>query len=385
MAGEFLYFAIYVVQQLGVMLGVGAQTVLLCTHLVAVHHGEVESRHINYAHAARFALGVGILLMVISGLVAVAVHSFSGELEVLLAPAFLFKWFLIACLIIFLLIQPKVASWSGTFFAFSGGSWFALFLVHSLGPVTSWSTLWVLYVLWSIFFALVWACFVAVMKWNTLKPEGVPIAVMVAPRVIIKEVPKVVIVPPPVVVAAPPPIPKPVPPPPPPPVVVVPLPAPVAPKPIVITVQPSVPTVSLWKRIYVWIVGSKPQPVATLPPPPAPIVIAPAPSPAPQPVVVATPPPPPAPKVIITPPPAPLPVVVPLSLSVPKTVAPVATVPPVAKPAAPTKTTPAATPHPSMLQEVIDHFLVPALRIMPQRVEDVGKQNRPPVVKLSDE
>ena len=57
--GEFLYFLIYVAQQLGIMLGVGAQTVLLCAHLIAVHHGEQESPHAAYAQAARKALGAG--------------------------------------------------------------------------------------------------------------------------------------------------------------------------------------------------------------------------------------------------------------------------------------------------------------------------------------
>jgi hypothetical protein len=38
----------------------------------------------------------------------------------------------------------------------------------------------------------------------------------------------------------------------------------------------------------------------------------------------------------------------------------------------------------SFIQEVIDHMLVPALRIMPQTPEDIAKHNRPPVVKSDD-
>ena len=64
--GEFFYFLIYVAQQLGVMLGVGAQTVLLCTHLVAVHHGEQESPHASYADAARKALSASFFFIIIS-------------------------------------------------------------------------------------------------------------------------------------------------------------------------------------------------------------------------------------------------------------------------------------------------------------------------------
>src|SRR3990167_11355785 len=92
MTGELLYFTIYVLQQLGIMLGVGAQTVLLCTHLIAVHHGEAEPPHANYAEAARKALRAGFFLIIISGAGAVAIHALTGNTEVLFAPAFLFKW-----------------------------------------------------------------------------------------------------------------------------------------------------------------------------------------------------------------------------------------------------------------------------------------------------
>src|SRR3989338_9836435 len=98
--GDFFYFLIYVVQQLGVMLGVGAQTVLLCAHLIAVHHGEKESPHAAYAEAARKALGAGFFLIIVSGLSATAIHAQGGQIDVILAPAFLFKWLLILVLLV---------------------------------------------------------------------------------------------------------------------------------------------------------------------------------------------------------------------------------------------------------------------------------------------
>ncbi len=277
--GEFFYFAVYISQQLGVMLGVGATTVLLCAHLVAVHHGEKESPHAAYAEAARLALGIGLALMVVSGICAIAIHVQAGQLSIALSPAFLFKWSLILLLALMFFMRDKLSAWGDYYFAVSGGTWYALFLVHSLGPVTSWGVLWAIYIVWSAFFAAVWAGFVAVMKHNTKNFATLPVRPP-AP-VVKKEVPKPV-------------IPKPVPPPPP-------------------VIKP-------------------------IPPPPVPV----------------------APRMIEE-------HHKPLSLPIPPPPPPK---PPVQKP--------------SMLQDMIDHMLVPALRIMPQKAEDIGKQNRPPVVKSNN-
>ena len=290
--GEFFYFVIYVAQQLGVMLGVGAQTVLLCAHLIAVHHGDKENPHVAYAEAARKALGAGFVLVVVSGLFAVATHLFSGQADIVLSPAFLFKWALIVVLLAAFFLQSRLREWVNFYYAFTGTTWYALFLVHSLGPITSWGSLWVLYILWGILFALVWWGFVALMQRESKKPASTPAPAVAV--VVKKEVPKPL-----------PPPPKPIPPPPPP--VVVPVP----------------------------------------PPPPPIIVYAPPPPPPPPPPPKPIPPPPP--------PPQPTPVVVPVPP------------PPVRKP--------------GIIQEVIDHLLVPALRIMPQKPEDISKHNRPPVVR----
>src|SRR3989344_2550805 len=282
--GEFLYFLIYVAQQLGIMLGVGAQTVLLCAHLIAVHHGEQESPHAAYAQAARKALGAGFFLIIASGFSAVVLHILNGQADVILSPAFLFKWALIIMLLAAFFLQSRLLQWANFYYAFTGTTWYALFLVHSLGPVTSWGSLWVLYILWAILFTLVWWGFVALMRRDSknsapvFKPAPVPVFV------IKKEAPRPI----------PPPAPRlmpPLPPPPPPPM---PNPAPPPPR----------------------MIEENHQPLSL---------------PVPAPVVVPAPP------------------------------------PPVRKP--------------TIMQEVINHLLVPALRIMPQKPEDISKHNRPPVVK----
>lgn len=272
MAGEFIFFVIYVAQQLGIMLGVGSMTVLLFTHLIAVRHGEQESPHASNAQAARKALYAGFFLIITSGAAAVVVHAFSGSFDILFAPAFMFKWFLIGAALWAFFRSNRLSRWSNTLAGFAGGTWYALFLVHSLGPITTWTTLIFLYLVWLLFFLAVWAGVVWIMRFNKKQPA--PVEQKPAPRPYI-----------------PPPPPKPAPPPP----VFVP---PVTVKPLTLSVPP----------------------------------------PAPRPV------PPPVPK---PQPPAPAPVA--------------------------HKT--------GVIQDIIDHMLVPALRIMPQTPADIGKHNRPPVVK----
>ena len=292
--GEFLYFLIYVAQQLGIMLGVGAQTVLLCAHLIAVHHGEQESPHAAYAQAARKALGAGFFLIIASGFSAVVLHILNGQADVILSPAFLFKWALIIMLLAAFFLQSRLLQWANFYYAFTGTTWYALFLVHSLGPVTSWGSLWVLYILWAILFTLVWWGFVALMRLDS-KNSALVFKQAPAPVFVIKkEAPRPI----------PPPAPRPTPPPPPPP------PPPPMPKPAPPTHTPP------------RMIEEHHQPLSL---------------PVPAPVVVSAPP-------------------------VPPVIAP-----PVRKP--------------NIMQEVINHLLVPALRIMPQRPEDIGKHNRPPVVK----
>ena len=337
--GEFLYFGIYVFQQLGIMLGVGAQTVLLCTHLLNIHRAEPDAPHASYAAAARKSLSVGFFLIIVSGLAAVAVHILGGNTAVLFAPAFLFKWLLIVLALGIFLLQNRLSHWSDVVAWLAGGTWYALFLVHTLAPITSWFNLVALYGAWLAAFGIIWVLFVLIMRKTAHGAAPAKVAVPVA----IKTAPP------------PPPMPpKSVPPPPP------------APKPIapVILKGPS-----FFERFLIWLKN------VTTPK-----------RPTPKPVLA--PPPPPAPKPIVPPPPLvpkPTPIAPPLALAPMLKIAPVVVAPapkPVAVPPVPPVPPPPVPPQKhTTLHDIIDHLLVPALRIMPQTPADVGKQNRPPVVK----
>ena len=334
--GEFLYFGIYVFQQLGIMLGVGAQTVLLCTHLLNIHRAEPDAPHASYAAAARKSLSVGFFLIIVSGLAAVAVHILGGNTAVLFAPAFLFKWALIVLVLGVFWLQSRLSHWSDVVAWFAGGTWYALFLVHTLAPITGWFNLAALYGAWLAAFGIVWVLFVLIMRKTTRGTTPAKVAVPVAIKITLP---------------LPPPAPKPIVPPPP------------APKPIapVILKGPS-----FFERLLSWFKN------VTTPKRPTPKpVLAPTPPLAPKPIV---PPPPLVPK--------PTPIPPPLALAPMLKIAPVV-VAPASKPVAvpPVPPPPVPPQKHTTLHDIIDHLLVPALRIMPQTPADVGKQNRPPVVK----
>ncbi len=309
MLAELLFFGIYVCQQLGVMLGVGAQTLLLCTHLVALHRHELDAQESSFARSARMALGGGLALIVVSGAAAVALHAVLGNWDVLLAPAFLFKWVLVAVVGAAYLFQNHLRQWSNAVNAVAGGSWYALFLVHSLAPVTTWLSLLGLYVIWMAFFILAWSGFVLFLHGMKKAPVAVssqkssdllsrPSPERPAGQTFAQKPPPTPV---PVQVSPPPPPPKPAPPPPPP-----------VPKPV---------------------------------PPPQP----PAPKPVPPPVVVHKPLPPPPPP---PPPPAPQ---------------------------------PQLKPKPLFTKIIEEVSSLPALRVMPQTPEDVGREVRPAVVHFESD
>ncbi len=173
---------LYSFQQLGVMLGVGAETILLITYAISVRDGVVDAKETQIARAVGKALLTGLWLMVLSGAAIVALHISLGQAAILLAPAFLFKWLLIA----FLLAATFV--WRGKPFptfvweGLIGASWYALFLVHIIAPVAAWSDLIVLYVVWVAGFLLIWS---AAVYMTHKKPVSAPVpAVKTEPKLL---------------------------------------------------------------------------------------------------------------------------------------------------------------------------------------------------------
>jgi len=186
--GQLVVFAIYTVQQAGVMLAVGAETIVLLMYLLHLHNGALS--HAKYLRAARFAQRVGLGAILVSGLAAVGYHTAAGQLAVVEAPAFVFKWILIAGVVALYEVERYMDEhrmlYQTAVRGVAGGTWFALFLVHNIAPETTWPMLAAVYVAWMVAFGVVWSGFAALMtrRINVLKPTvkpAVPVTVKAMP------------------------------------------------------------------------------------------------------------------------------------------------------------------------------------------------------------
>ena len=157
---EIVRLVLYATQQLGVTLAVGGQTVVLLAYLIAMRDRVVDSKEAQFSRAVKAVLFSGLGLVILSGIGITALHYIGGELPILFAPAYLFKWLLILLVVVFSFEVGKrlAPPWVGE--GIVGGTWYALFLVHILAPVTTWENLLILYAGWLAAFFLIWTALV---------------------------------------------------------------------------------------------------------------------------------------------------------------------------------------------------------------------------------
>jgi hypothetical protein len=174
LSADFLNLIFYCAQQLGVTLGVGAETIMLAAYLISMRDGIVDEKETQYARAIKRVMVVALWLIVLSGLGITALHLTAGESATVFASAFLFKWVLIVLAIALTLLRrvSKLSVVEGII----GGTWYALFLVHILAPVTTWFNLGTLYAVWLVGFVLCWEALVVMRrdKKTTLTKKPTP-------------------------------------------------------------------------------------------------------------------------------------------------------------------------------------------------------------------
>lgn len=155
---EFIALCVYTFQWLGVVLGVGAEAVLLVAHLAARHRN--EPAWLANIPAVRTVQRWGLVLIIASGAVAV-LYQLVNDPSVLFIPTFGFKWALIAlCAGVFWLEHWRASAW---FEGLAGATWLALFVVHSVAPIFMWVDLAFFFSLWVLLFLFAWGAAVWVM------------------------------------------------------------------------------------------------------------------------------------------------------------------------------------------------------------------------------
>jgi len=165
---------LYVVQQLGVMFAVGAQTIILLAYILSVRDGVVDSQEERFAHAIKKVLFFGIILILVSGAAITALELFAGNHAVVFAPAYLFKACLIGLVVFLSLAIQGDSVPEGVLEGLAGGTWYALFMVHILAPVAAWNQLVVLYVIWIIGFMTCWSALLYMMRGRVAAYADVP-------------------------------------------------------------------------------------------------------------------------------------------------------------------------------------------------------------------
>ncbi len=299
---SLLNLLLYCMQQLGVMLGVGAETVLLAAYIQSMRDGVVDEKEQGFARAVRRTMDWGLFFIVISGLGVIATSFLAGNVEFTFSTPFLFKWALILIVLFFSLTNRGFSFANELLQGVAAGTWYALFVVHILAPDAAWYELGELYAVWMLGFTLCWTLLIFALRGKKVsKPAQsfVPTSKVGTPTVSVGASASAAPVPPTVVIT--PSTPKPTPAPAPVPVVPKPAPAPVK-------VVAPVPTPPPPKPSIVPTPPPKPPVAIPVPPPPAPAPVPSSPQPAAAPVPPPPPPaapvPPPAPKPTYTAPPA---------------------------------------------------------------------------------
>jgi len=207
---DVLNLIFYCAQQLGVALGVGAETIMLVAYLQAARDGVIDAKEAQFMRATRGVLFTALALIIVSGFGITALHVLAAQSATIFTPAYLFKWLLILVVLLLTAFRKLVPQKYDE--ALLGGSWYALFVVHILAPVTTWTNLLEWWAIWMVGFALCWTALTLIIRDKKPKtteekpapiPKPPPIVIVKkeepvqpAPKEVTKEEPKIILDPP---------------------------------------------------------------------------------------------------------------------------------------------------------------------------------------------
>lgn len=171
------YLILYCVQQLGVTLGVGAETVLLVAYLQSIRDGVIDDNEKGFARAVRRVKDFGLIMIIVSGIAIIGLQIYQNQLTEFFSVIVFFKWGLIAVAFFFTFLTRGYSLAEGLLRGLSAGTWYALFAIHILGPTAPWFALGIFYALWLTGFSLCWSVVVFSVRGKshaptvTLKPK----------------------------------------------------------------------------------------------------------------------------------------------------------------------------------------------------------------------
>jgi hypothetical protein len=161
---SLLNLILFCLQQFGVALGIGAETVLLVAYLHSLRDGMVDDEEKGFARATRRVMDVGLFLIITTGVGIVCVAVAQGQQMAFFSTIFLFKWSLIGIVLFMALANRGTSVTAGIFQGLAAGTWYALFVVHILAPEASWIQLGEFYGIWLAGFMVCWTVLVFALK-----------------------------------------------------------------------------------------------------------------------------------------------------------------------------------------------------------------------------
>lgn len=152
---SMLQFVLFVVQQAGILLGVGAQVFVLVSHLRELHTPAFHEREEQLYRGARAGRALALAAIILSGGILTFEIYVLGMYDILFAPAFVGKWVLII-LAAALHISASHTTRRWTVEGAAGGVWLALLILHIVAPETGWQNLLLWAGLWALAFGALW-------------------------------------------------------------------------------------------------------------------------------------------------------------------------------------------------------------------------------------
>jgi hypothetical protein len=161
---EVLDLILWCIQELGVLLSVGAAAAVLVGYIVALRDRKVTENEARYSRRVHMALYMGLAFMILSGIAIVALHLSQAQAAIVSQPVFLFKWLLILLLLGAYLFQRNKPYMHSLIEGAVGATWAMLFLIHSVAPAVSWASLFMLYGAVLVGFVVLWSAIVRLVK-----------------------------------------------------------------------------------------------------------------------------------------------------------------------------------------------------------------------------
>ncbi len=145
-----------VIQQFGLVLGVGAETVLLLMRISGVTRHESDPRERRFVHAIPLVRDTGIALLLISAIAVTVTEYLGHHLDVIFTPAYLAVCALTVLVTLFTIITHGDSFFEAICEGISGATWYALLLMHALAPALAWRTIFDAYGIWVCVWTVCW-------------------------------------------------------------------------------------------------------------------------------------------------------------------------------------------------------------------------------------